>query len=422
MMWTRRGFLGSAAALAAIAALPATATAQAQARLVIIGGGFGGASAARSLRRLLPEAQITLVEPSVIYTACPFSNLVIAGERGLDMQEFAYGALVADGIEVIADRAIDVDAGARLVRLGGGATLSYDRLIMSPGIDFRWNAIEGYDEAASMNLPHAWKAGAQTSLLARQLAAMPAGGTVLMSVPQAPYRCPPGPYERASLIAHYLKTRKPGSKLVILDAKESFSKMGLFEEAWDEHYSEIVEWRPASMDGRVTRVDARARLVYTDFEALGGDVINVIPPQQAGLIAQRAGVADATGWCPIDATSFESTLQPNIHVIGDAAIAAPMPKSAFAANLQAKICAIAVARLVNDLAPEPTVLANMCYSFTTPETAVSIAGVYRNSDATFSAIEGSGGLSALGESEPMREAEAAHARDWFNAITAEAFG
>jgi sulfide dehydrogenase [flavocytochrome c] flavoprotein chain len=412
---------GFAATTAALALAP-RAFAQAAAKIVVIGGGFGGATAARTVKHLMPGADVTLVEPAARYTACPFSNLVIAGLRDLRAQEFDYSALEAVGVRRVADRAISVDPAGRGVKLANGADLSYDRLILSPGVDMLWDTLEGYDAAASEVMPHAWKAGPQTTRLARQLDAMEDGGLVVMSAPAAPYRCPPGPYERASLIAHYLKTRKPRSKLIILDAKDSFSKDSLFKAAWATHYPGHLEWHGASNDGRVARVDAGAMTLETDFESFRADVANIIPPQQAAAIAGRAGVADATGWCPIDATSFESTLQPNIHVIGDATIAAPMPKSAFSASLQGKLCAIQVARLLAGLEAAPTVLANTCYSYVTPDMAVSIAGVYRNTGGRFASIEGAGGTTPLNASDADRRAEAAQASAWFSQVTSQAFG
>ncbi len=418
----RRGVLAgmSAAAVSSLAAPEAFA--QIRTRLVVIGGGFGGATAARRLKALLPGADVTLIEPNATYMACPFSNLVVTGLRDLGAQIFSYAELSKEGVTVARDRAIDVDAVARTVVLEGGATLSYDRLVLSPGVDLRWDALEGYDETTARRLPHAWKAGAQTALLRDQLASMENGGLVVMTVPPAPYRCPPGPYERASLIAHYLKTQKPRSKLLILDAKDNFSKMPLFMEAWAELYPDHLEWRSASEDGRVSAVSAADRTVFTDFESVQGAVVNIIPPQRAGEIAVRAGVADATGWCPVNAISFESTLQPNIHVIGDASIAAPMPKSAFAANLQAKICAIAIVRMLSGQTPQPTVLANTCYSYTGPDAAVSITGVYTNEDGSLSSVPSAGGLSPLAATDSVRAAEAAQAEGWFSAVTAEAFG
>ena len=403
-------------------ALPLRALSQSKARIVIVGGGFGGASAARTLRGLLPAADITLIEANAKYTACPFSNLVIGTERPLSKQEFAYDNLQAGGIKCIEARAHSVDAARQIVGLQDGSEVPYDRLILSPGVDMRWGALEGYTEDASQVLPHAWKAGAQTQLLRDQLVAMEDGATVVMTVPPAPYRCPPGPYERASMIAHYLKANKPRSKLIVLDAKDTFSKMALFQEAWAEHYPDHLEWRGALDDGAVSRVDAGLKTVYTDFDELSADVINVIPPQKAGQIADAAGVTDLTGWCPIDPLTFESKLQSKIHVIGDATIAAPMPKSAFSANLQAKVCAFAVARLLSDLEPLATTLANTCYSYTTPDEAISIAGVYSNANGALSSVQGAGGVSPLQADRSVRIAEGAQASHWFETITNEAFG
>jgi sulfide dehydrogenase [flavocytochrome c] flavoprotein chain len=418
----RRRLIAGIGVLAGTGLLPLSAFAKTRARVVIIGGGFGGATAARMLRDLLPSANITLLEPNATYSACPFSNLVIGDTRAITDQNFSYEALRRSGIAVIAERATAVDPVARTVTSGDGRTLTYDRLILSPGIDFRWNAIERYDAAAADQMPHAWKAGSGTLRLRDQLVAMDDGGLVVMSVPAPPFRCPPGPYERASLIANYLKKHKPNSKLLILDSQDTFSKMPLFMEAWETHYPDHLEWRAASQDGRVIGVDPTTLTLSTDFEDIRANVANVIPPQKAGEIASRAGVVDATGWCPINAISFESALQPGIHVIGDATIAAPMPKSAFSANLQAKVCAIAVARLLSEMDAQSTVLANTCYSFIAPDEAVSIAGVYSNEGGKFTNIDGAGGLSPLGAGADVRKAEAAQADAWFAAITGEAFG
>ncbi len=329
--------------LAAALAAPAIARAQPAARVVIVGGGFGGATAARTLRRIAPAIDVTLIEANPVFTACPFSNLVLAGLRDIASQRFGYAALAAEGVRVIHAQAIAAEPGR--LRLADGTLLPYDRMILSPGIDLAWGALPGYDEAASARMPHAWKAGAQTELLARQLDAMEDGGVVLMTAPPNPFRCPPGPYERASLIAHYLKTRKPRSKLLILDAKDNFSKQSLFQAAWKQLYPNL-EWVGLSAGGKAISVNPATLSVTTDFATHTGAVINIIPPQRAGAIAAAAGVADRTGWCPIDPISFESRLQPGIHVIGDAAIMGAMPKSAFAANAQAKAAAEAVAALL----------------------------------------------------------------------------
>ncbi len=418
----RRHIIAGLGASGALGSISLPALAQAKANLVIIGGGFGGATAARYLKRLVPNANISLVEPNSKFISCPFSNLVIAGERTLDEQTFSYKNLVKAGITLVQEKASKIDSASKTVTLEGGKTLPFDRLVLSPGIDFRWDAIEGYNQAASQIIPHAWKAGSQTQLLRDQLLAMEDGGLVIMSVPPAPFRCPPGPYERASLIAHYLKTQKPRSKLLVLDAKDSFSKMPLFKEAWAKHYPDHLEWRGATDDGRVSRVDASTSTVSTDFDDIKANVANVIPPQQASHIAQISGVADATGWCPINPVTFESTLQPNIHVIGDASIVAPMPKSAFSANLQAKLCSIQIAVLLAGDEPEATLLNNTCYSFTTPDEAVSISGVYRNTNNVFESIPNAGGLSPLAASNDIRMTEATQATDWFKAIIMDTLG
>jgi len=409
------------AGLASLAAMPSFAAGK-SARVVVVGGGFGGATAARFVRHLAPEVNVTLVEPSRTFTSCPLSNLVIAGARDLAAQRFGYQVLVREGVEVVHDRAVDVDAVARTVALAGGATLRYDRLILSPGIDMDWGALDGYGAATAETMPHAWKAGEQTLLLRRQLEAMKDGGLVVISVPRAPFRCPPGPYERASLIAHYLTSSKPRSKVLILDANDQFSKQSLFLADWAARYGDMVEWRGASDGGRVARVDAGAMIVETDFERIRADVANVIPPQKASEIAARAGVADLTGWCPVNAVAFESTLRPDIHVIGDATISAPMPKSAFTANLQAKVCAVQVVRLLRGMGPEPTVLINTCYSYLSPDAAISISGVYRNDGGVLADVPGAGGISPAAPDPQSRKAEAAQAFDWFRAITSESFG
>jgi NADPH-dependent 2,4-dienoyl-CoA reductase/sulfur reductase-like enzyme len=398
------------------------AFAQGAAKVVVVGGGFAGATCARFLRRLDSRIDVTLIEPNATFTACPFSNAVVAGLRDIGDQRFGYQAARAEGVSVIEAAATAVDPQARRVRLADGATQPYDRLIVAPGIDFRWNAIPGYGEAAAERMPHAWKAGDQTLLLRRRLESMADGGLVVIAVPANPYRCPPGPYERASLIAHYLKPKKPRSKVLVLDAKDTFSKQPLFTAAWKQLYPGLLEWVPLSQGGRVTAVDPDAGTVSTDFDQYKPAVANIIPPQQAGRIAELAGVADRTGWCPIDPVTFESRLQPRIHVVGDAAIAGAMPKSAFAANAQAKVCAAAVARLLRGAAPAEPVLLNTCYSLVAPDYGISIAGVYRPKGGQLADVEGAGGVSPLQAPRKTRALEAQYAEAWFKTITDEVFG
>nr|WP_244642257.1 NAD(P)/FAD-dependent oxidoreductase [Chelatococcus reniformis] len=412
---------GLAAAGAGVLAAPHV-RAQAGARIVVVGGGFAGASCARALGREAGNLAVTLVEPNARYTACPFSNAVIAGLREMDGQNFGYEALRRTGVDVVTARVVAVDAETRRVRLEDGASLDYARLVLAPGIDLDLGAIPGYDAAAAAVLPHAWKAGEQTLLLRRQLEAMADGGLVVIAAPANPFRCPPGPYERASLIAYYLKARKPRSKLIILDAKDAFSKQRLFEAAWTELYGGLIEWVPLSGGGRLTAVDAATRTLTTEFGSHRAAVANVIPPQRAAAVAVAAGVADRTGWCPIDPVTFESRLRPGIHVIGDAAIAGAMPKSAFAADAQAKACARAVAALVRGREPDEPKLINTCYSLVAPDYGISIAGVYQPRGGLLAEVEGAGGVSPIKAPPSFRAVEATYAMAWFRTITDGIFG
>jgi NADPH-dependent 2,4-dienoyl-CoA reductase/sulfur reductase-like enzyme len=314
-----------------------------------------------------------------------------------------------------------IDTQAHAVAVSDGSRLSYERLVLAPGIDIRWDALPGYGEAATERMPHAWKAGAQTDLLRRQLAAMEDGGLVVISAPANPYRCPPGPYERASLIAHYLKTNKPRSKLIVLDAKDAFSKQKLFQQAWQQLYPGLLEWVPLSSGGKVVSVDPAALTLATDFQTYKPAVANVIPPQKSGRIAEMAGVTDRSGWCPVDPATFESTLQLNVHVIGDAAIAGAMPKSAFAANAQAKVCAAAVAALLAGAVPPSPKLINTCYSLVAPDYGISIAGVYQPANGQLVEVAGAGGVSPLDAPASTRAAEASIADGWFRTLTAEVY-
>ena len=409
--------------MAASALLPGRAlAAKPKSRLVVVGGGFAGATLARFVKRLSPEIAVVLIEARDRYIACPMSNLVIAGQRSLAAQMFDYRSLEADGIEVVRGMAMDVDATKQRVTLQSGTAIDYDRLVLAPGVMLNFDQLSGFSEEGAQKMPHAWQAGAQTTLLRRQIEAMPDDGLAVISVPAAPYRCPPGPYERASLMASYFKKHKPKAQILILDSNERFSKQALFQQGWKRLYGDSIRWQSASNDGRVIRVEPDVMRLHTDFATYTPDVANVIPPQQAGLIAHRAGVADASGWCPINSLSFESRLQPKIHIIGDAAIAAPMPKSAFSANAQAKVCAIALVRLFRGLSPEPTVLANTCYSYLEPESAISISGAYRTQGGQFASIAAAAGASPLVPPAGLPAQEAFHAADWFRAITQETFG
>jgi NADPH-dependent 2,4-dienoyl-CoA reductase/sulfur reductase-like enzyme len=418
-MLDRRTLLTSTIAASAAALLPKAAFAQSAARVVVVGGGFAGATCARELKG--SGLDVTLVEPTATYTACPFSNGVLAGLRPLSAQQFGYDALKKDGITIVPQNATRIDPNSKRVSLADNTTVAYDRLVLAPGIDLRLDALPGYNEQAVQAMPHAWKAGEQTTLLRRQLEAMDDGGTVVIVAPPNPFRCPPGPYERASLIAHYLKTQKPRAKLIILDAKDAFSKQKLFQDAWKTLYPNL-EWISLSSGGKVTEVDVKEKTLVTEFGRHKADVANVIPPQRAGLIAPLAGVADRSGWCPIDPVTFESRQQPGIHVIGDACIAGGMPKSAFAANAQAKVCAAAVAALLRNETPIQPKLINTCYSLVAPDYGISVAGVYRPLNGQLADVEGAGGVSPADAPASFRALEATYAESWFETVTAEVFG
>lgn len=416
---SRRAALSGLALLAA----PHVARAQAAGRLVIIGGGFGGASAARFARDTYPNIEVTLVEPRTRFVTCPYGNLVIGGVRQLSDITFGYDAVRARGVRIVHESAAAIDPAARRVRLSGGSTITYDKLILSPGIAIRWGVLPGYDEAAADLAPHAWVPadGAQTTLLRRQLEAMADGGVVGLSIPANPFRCPPGPYERISMIAGYLKREKPRSKILALDAKEAFSKQGLFQDAWNALYPGMVEWVPSNRDGKVVRVDARERVMESEFGVKHKvDVLNVIPPQSAARIAIDTGLADQTGWVQVNPRTFEARSTPHIHVIGDANNAPPMPKSGFIANSTARqAVASAVAALAGrEPLGDPTYF-NTCYSHVGENYGISVVGIFRpNAEATgFIETPNSGGVSPRGDLPDQRRLEARYADSWYRSIT-----
>jgi len=419
-LMTRRNVVRGIAATTASLIFPCPLLAQSVARIIVIGGGFGGASCARALKRIDPKLQVTLIEPNRTFTACPFSNEVIGGLRVLEQQQFTYDKIAAGGVTVIAQAAVSVDPQARTIGLADGNSLGYDRLVLAPGIDMRFDALPGYDEAASAKMPHAWKAGEQTTLLRKQIEAMEDGGVVVLAVPAAPLRCPPAPYERACLIAHYLKAKKPRSKILILDSKDGFSQQRLFESAWNELYPGMIERIALSQGGRVTSVEPATGTIVTDFGNYTAEVANVIPPHKAGHIAEIAGAADKTGWCPIDPATFASSLVPDIHVIGDACIAGGIPKSASAANAQAKACAAAIVNMISDKSPEVPRLNGACYNTVAPGYAFSLTGIYQPKEGQFAEVEVS--TSPLDAPREVRMREAESARSWFKTITADAFG
>lgn len=396
-------------------------------KVVIVGGGISGATAAKYIRMMDSSVDVTLIEPNADYHTCFMSNEVVVGLRDINNIKFGYDGLKGHGVNVVKDSVTAIDAGKKTVTTAGGSTHSYDRCIVAPGIGFRYDTIEGYDATVAEKIPHAWKAGQQTVTLQQQLAGMKDGGTVVLAAPPNPFRCPPGPYERVSLIADYLQKNKPKSKIIVLDPKDKFSKFPWFMEAWKRHYgygtdNSMIEWVKGSEGGAVTAVDAGNMSVKAGAGEFKGDVINVIPAQKAGAIAHIAGLTNEKGWCPVDHKTFESSMHPNIHVVGDASVASPMPKSGYAANSQGKVVAAAVVALLNDgKAPQPTYV-NTCYSVVKPGEGISVAMVYNYADGKINKVKGSGGLTPKEVDLDMRAREEHYGHSWFNNITSDVFG
>jgi sulfide dehydrogenase [flavocytochrome c] flavoprotein subunit len=424
---TRRDFIKLSGAGAAATTLSMFGAARAQVgaagpRVVVIGGGFGGATCAKYLKRADRNIVVTLIEPARRFTTCPFSNYVIGGFRTIQSITHGYTALRGKyGVNVVHDTVTAVDPVAKNLTLQSGKSLRYDRLVVSPGIDFKWGAIAGASEKTAEVMPHAWKAGPQTLLLRRKLETMKDGGRFVIVAPPNPFRCPPGPYERASVVAHYFKRHKPRSKILILDAKDDFSKKGLFMDGWAKLYPGMIEWVPGAKGGVVTAVNTR-KMVVEALDKHKADVVNLIPAQTAGAIALKAGLADDKGWCPVHPKTFESTKHSGIHVIGDASIAGALPKSGFAANSEAKICANAiVAELRGETVGEASYV-NTCYSLLAPDYGISVAGVYRITEKGITSIPDSGGVSPKDAPAGFRKDEAKYAFGWYESITADIWG
>ena len=392
-----------------------------RARVVVIGGGIGGATVARYLALSASTIDVTLVEPQRAYTTCFFSSLYLAGLRPFESLAHGYEALTKRyGVTVVHDTALSIDVAAKTVALKNGSKLAYDRLVVAPGIAFRDRALHGYDEAAMEVMPHAWSAGPQSALLRRQLESMEDGGLFAIVVPPDPIRCPPAPYERASLVASYFQQSKPRSKILILDAKDNFQAQELFQDGWNRHYPGMIEWLPAQFTGGVSAVDAKTRAVITDGETFKAAVVNIIPAQMAGILAQHTGLADASGWCPVDPVIFESALRSGVHLVGDAIIGGDMPKSAFCANSQAKACAFAIAA---DLSGSPRFaphLFNTCYTHISPHDAFSNAISFKPVDGQLKRVASF--VSKVEESAEVRRRAARAADGWYDAFTHDVFG
>ena len=423
---TRREFGRTAGAAGIVAAasqaLPAPAIAQARPKLVVIGGGPGGATVARYVAKDSKGAiDVTLIDANATHTTCFFSNLYLGGFRTYDSITHGYNKLASDyGVNVVKAFAVSVDTTRRTVGLSGGDKVSYDKLVVAPGISFKFEAYDGYSDAATAIIPHAWQAGSQTQALKRQLVAMDDGGVFLIAPPPNPFRCPPGPYERVSMVAHYFKQHKPKSKIIVVDAKDKFSKQGLFEEGWAKHYDGMIEWLPLNITGGVKAVDVKGMTLRTGGESFKGDVINVIPPQKAGAIAMAAGLANDSGWCPIDPFTMASTLVSNVHVVGDSSIAAAMPKSGFSANSQAKVCAMAVRHALTGSKSFPARYRNTCWSLIATDDAVKVGASYEATKEKIAPTDKF--ISKTGEDAALRATTAEEAIGWYAGITADIFG
>jgi sulfite dehydrogenase len=388
-----------------------------KARVVVIGGGFGGATAAKYLRMWDPAIDVVLVERESTFTSCPISNLVLAGYSGMQELVHDYAGLRRHGVQVVRDEAIGIDASKKTVTLARGGEIGFERLIVSPGVDFMFGDVQGYTEAMQTGrVLHAWKAGPQTLALRRQLEDMRDGGVYILSIPVAPYRCPPGPYERASMVAAYFKQSKPRSKVLVLDANPDVTSKGpLFKRAWTDLYPNILEYRG---NARAIGVDASTMSVKLEVEDVKGDVLNVVPPHRAGDIAAKAGLITTNNrWCDVDWRTMESKAVKGVHVLGDSTLSAPaMPKSASMANNHAKIAAAAIVDLLNGRAPAPLKIINTCYSFVSQQEAIRVSSVHEweAGQGTLLAVKGAGGVSAA-----RSEAEANYAWSWARTIWAD---
>jgi sulfide dehydrogenase [flavocytochrome c] flavoprotein subunit len=421
MALNRRTFLGTAAAVSATLTTPMIARAQMAPKVVVVGGGAGGATAAKYIARDSAGAiDVTLIEPTRSYYTCFFSNLYIGGFYEFDDLGHTYGNLAsAYGINVVHDWATGVDRDAKTVALAGGGSVPYDRLVLSPGIDFIEGSVPGWSLAAQNKMPHSYKGGSQTQLLRAQIEAMPEGGTFAMVAPPNPYRCPPGPYERISMVAHMLKNMNPTAKILIADPKESFSKQGLFEDGWERHYPGMITRIGPDFGGDNVEVDPDAMTLTIDGVVENVDVCNVIPAQQAGLIAHAAGITEGD-WAPVSAYDLSSRIDPEIHVLGDAAAQGAMPKSGFSANSQAKVCANAIIAALTDGRAFPPRFANTCWSLIDTDDGVKVGATYEASDEGI--VSTSSFVSQVDETPEVRAETYRESLGWYAAITEDMFG
>ena len=421
MILNRRMFLGTGLATAALLSAPMV-WGQAKPKVVVIGGGAGGATAARYLAKDSAGAlDVTLVEANPIYTTCFFSNLYIGGFRDFESLQHGYDKMAAGGVTVINDMATAVDRAAKTVTLAGGQVLPYDRLILSPGIDFKEGSVAGWShETHAEIMPHAYKAGPQTQLLKAMVESMPQGGTFAMVAPPNPYRCPPGPYERISMIAHVLKNTNPTAKILVLDPKDKFSKQAVFEEGWAKHYVGMISWIGPEFGGGAVEVRPDTMEVVVDGEVTKVDACNVIPGQMAGKIAAIAGVTDDKGWAPVDPFSMKSKMDENVFVLGDSAAQGDMPKSGFAANSQAKVAAMTVRAELTGSKAFPAKYTNTCWSLLAPDDGVKVGASYEPTAEKIASMDSF--VSATGEDAALRKATYEESLGWYAGITADMFG
>ena len=417
MKTNRRQFMGGIGALAA-STLPMPAFAQAKPMVVVVGGGPGGATAAKYVAKD-GGIDVSLVEPAKRFTTCFHSNLYLGGFKTWEEITHSYDKIAkAYGIKHVRLRATTIDREKKLVHFASGRSLPYDRLVLAPGIDIKFDSVPGYSEEVSKKLPHAWQAGAQTQLLKRQLNALSDGATIVMIAPPNPYRCPPGPYERVSMMAHVLKAKgHKKSRIVIIDPKENFSKQGLFMEGWEKHYPGMVEWQDPKMHGGVKNVDAKAMTVKTDLGETKAQLINVIPAQMAGKIARDAGLANASGFCPINPENMRSATDANVYLVGDACIPGDMPKSGFSANSQAKVAAMMIRGELANGRTFPARYTNTCWSLIETDDTVKVGGSYAAKDGKIAATETF--VSKTGESRELRKQTQQENIGWYAGIVAD---
>ena len=419
---TRRNFTAVAGASLATSLFAPAAFGQAKPRLVVIGGGPGGATVARYVAKDSNGAvDVTLIEPQKTFTTCFFSNIYVGGFRDLKSLTHTYDNVAKAGVKVVHAAATAIDRDKKTVTLSDGGTVPYDRLVIAPGIDLKYDSVPGYSEAAAEIMPHAWKAGPQTELLVKKLNALNDGDLIVMVAPPNPYRCPPGPYERASMFAHVLKTKgHKKSKIIIVDPKPAFSKQAVFMEGWEKHYPGVIEWQEPKVHGGIKGVDPKTGEVKTDLADYKAALANVIPAQSAGKIAIDAGLTDKSGFCPIHPESMKSTVDANIFVVGDASIAGDMPKSAFSANSQAKVAAMTVRAELTQSRAFPARYSNTCWSLIAPDDDIKVGASYEPGDGKIKA--GAGFVSQKGEPADLRKANYKESVDWYNGIIADTFG